>query len=158
MEQLEQPIVDRSDPAAASGAFNLVLNAMDAVPQGGTLILRTSRQDENAHQVSDTGNGSKECERLFAYYTNRHITQDSAWRLCSRSSMIMEQDQYLEQRGTTFDRLPGNMKTLLQERRPHNSATFAHAVRILFVGKQRPQRSAKNLEHHANKGTHTRHG
>jgi two-component system nitrogen regulation sensor histidine kinase NtrY len=54
---------------------NLVLNAMDALPNGGTITL-TARQENNRTiiEVSDTGQGltSEECERLFTpYYTNK---------------------------------------------------------------------------------------
>ena len=69
------PEID-ADPDLLHRAFqNLVLNALDAMPAGGTLTLRTSEHDGNVRiEVADTGKGltPEECSRLFTpYYTTK---------------------------------------------------------------------------------------
>jgi signal transduction histidine kinase len=65
-----------ADPAQLHRALqNLVLNALDAMPSGGILTVRTRREDGAVLlEVSDTGSGltKEECQRLFTpYYTTK---------------------------------------------------------------------------------------
>ena len=70
------PEID-ADAVLLHRAFqNLVLNAVDVMPSGGTLTLRTSEHSGNIRiEISDTGSGltSEECSRLFTpYYTTKN--------------------------------------------------------------------------------------
>ena len=73
------PRVDADPEQLRRALRNLVLNAMDAMPNGGDLVVRTRGVDSRvAIEVSDTGEGltKEECERLFTpyYTTKRHGT------------------------------------------------------------------------------------
>jgi two-component system, NtrC family, nitrogen regulation sensor histidine kinase NtrY len=69
------PVVQADAALLHRAIENLVLNAMDAMPAGGVLMLRTTRQDDGVNlEISDTGSGltPEECERLFTpYYTTK---------------------------------------------------------------------------------------
>ena len=71
----ELPIAADSDQLRRA-LSNLVLNAMDAMPDGGTLHVATAKIEAGVRiSVADSGQGltPEECERLFTpYYTTKH--------------------------------------------------------------------------------------
>jgi signal transduction histidine kinase len=103
-----EPIAGDSD-LLHRALSNLVLNAMDAMAQGGTLTLQT-RQDGGLTyvEVSDTGSGltPEECERLFTpYYTSK--PQGTGLGLAIVQSVISDHGGRISVRsesgrGTTF--------------------------------------------------------
>jgi two-component system, NtrC family, nitrogen regulation sensor histidine kinase NtrY len=71
----ELPTIQADQALLHRALENLVLNAMDAMPAGGVLMLRTTHQNGNVKlEISDTGSGltPEERDRLFTpYYTTK---------------------------------------------------------------------------------------
>lgn len=119
------PEID-GDPDLLHKAFqNLVLNAMDAMPAGGTLTLRTSDRGETVRiEVVDTGKGltPEECSRLFTpYYTTK--VQGTGLGLAIVQSVISDHHGTIsvsseENRGTTFQiDLPKHQASVVKQQK-----------------------------------------
>jgi len=105
---------------------NLVLNAMDAMPKGGTLTLRTRQEDRRTYiEVSDTGSGlsPEECARLFTpYYTSK--THGTGLGLAIVQSVISDHGGKISVRST-----PGSGTTFSIELPPNADKMQAGQVR-----------------------------
>ncbi len=103
------PEIDADADLLHKAFQNLVLNALDAMPAGGTLTLRTFESERNVRiEVKDTGKGltPEECSRLFTpYYTTKQ--QGTGLGLAIVQSVVSDHHGTIsvtsdEGRGTSF--------------------------------------------------------
>ena len=131
------PEID-ADPDLLHRAFqNLVLNALDAMPAGGTLTLRTTDADDCVRiEIADTGKGltPEECSRLFTpYYTTKH--QGTGLGLAIVQSVVSDHHGTItvsseEGRGATFRiELPKRQQNALVKPKPERSSSVTESER-----------------------------
>jgi two-component system, NtrC family, nitrogen regulation sensor histidine kinase NtrY len=105
-ELSDDPLTINADAELLHRALsNLVLNAIDAMPEGGLLIVSAQHKDEIVRiRIADTGKGltPEECERLFTpYYTTKEYG--------TGLGLAIVQSVVADHRGTIFvESTPGN--------------------------------------------------
>jgi signal transduction histidine kinase len=110
-EIAEGPLTISADTELLHRALsNLILNAIDAMPEGGTLSVSAGRKDRVVRiRVSDTGKGltPEECERLFTpYYTTKEYG--------TGLGLAIVQSVVADHRGTiSVESTPGNGATFV---------------------------------------------
>ncbi len=110
---------------------NVILNAIDAMPEGGTLTVHSRiNADRAVIEVSDTGNGiaEEECQRLFTpYYTSKQ--HGTGLGLAIVQSIISDHGGKISVRsqpgqGTTFRiELPENREKIASSAAQQSGAT-----------------------------------
>ncbi len=121
----------QADPQLLQRALqNLVLNAHDAMPDGGRLTIRTKNAEGGVRiEVGDTGSGltPEECARLFTpYYTTKHY--GTGLGLAIVQSVVSDHGGKIsveseEKKGTTFViELPARPPSRLDARKEHATA------------------------------------
>ena len=121
---------------------NLVFNAVDAMPEGGTLTVRTRAQGPDAVlEVADTGVGMDETTRrqcLEPFFTTKGAAGTGlglsvAYGVVERHGGSMEVRSDVGQ-GTTFQiRLPGRAAVMPKEDKGPQGTSAVHPLRILVV-------------------------
>jgi two-component system nitrogen regulation sensor histidine kinase NtrY len=122
------PEIDADPDLLHRVCSNLVLNAMDAMPQGGNITVRTRQQPESVQvEIADTGTGltPEECSRIFTpYYTSKqHGTG---------LGLAIVQSVVSDHRGSiTVDSAPGRGATIRIELPKHlNTAVKADTAKV----------------------------
>lgn len=112
------PAIEGDSALLHRGIENLILNAMDAMPSGGVLMLRTSHQDGEVElEVSDTGKGltPEESSRLFS-------SEETERKYGSELTLATVQSVVADHGGRIFTESEAGVGTSFHIHLPRNAA------------------------------------
>jgi PAS domain S-box-containing protein len=143
--------------------MNLATNAQDAMPKGGSFIIRTDRVEINGEfiktygygklgvyallSVEDTGTGmdEKTRERIFEpFFTTKEVGKGTGLGLSMVYGIVKQHDGYINVysepgRGTTFKILLPLVQSKVEELRPDNFTKVKGGTETILIGEDDTQ-------------------
>ncbi len=143
----EIPLVMGSEADLREALTNLILNAIDAMPNGGTITFRTRHSDRHVVlEVSDTGTGMTEDVRqrcLEPFFTSKGergtgMGLAMVYGIIQRHKGTIDIESEMGKGSNFIIRLPAQAKRKAERGRVKAAATQSRSLRILVVDDELP--------------------
>jgi PAS domain S-box-containing protein len=150
-EVREVPPIDGNPGELRDGLVNLIINAVDALPAGGTITIRTRSEGEQVVvEVVDDGIGMTEDVRrqcLQPFFTTKGergtgLGLDIVHGMVRRHGGTIEIESAPEQGTTLRLRLPARLTPVPEPRTPHTTDGVRRSLRVLLVDDEPLMRQA----------------